>query len=82
MIVLNCHREGDFGYDSGKLYRYSKESREAPGRICSGRHIESWLLYILLSYDIAHDSEITICNKIDKPLVVYRFLGNVMTTIT
>ena len=22
------------------------------------------------------------CNKIDKPLVVYRFLGNVMTAIT
>ena len=27
-------------------------------------------------------SEIMPCNKIDKPLVVYRFLGNVMTSIT
>ena len=26
--------------------------------------------------------EITPCNKVDKPLVVYRFSGNVMTFIT
>ena len=32
----------------------------------------------LLSYDIATGSEITPCNKIDKLLVVYRFLGNVL----
>ena len=31
-----------------------------------------------LSYDIASGSEITPCNKIDKPLVVYRFTGNVL----
>ena len=36
----------------------------------------------LLSYDVAPGSEITPCNKIDKPLVVYRFVGNVMTSIT
>ena len=35
-----------------------------------------------LSYDVASGSEITSCNKIDKPLVVYRFTGNVMTSIT
>ena len=35
-----------------------------------------------LSYDVASGSEITPYNKIDKPLVVYRFLGNVMTSIT
>ena len=35
-----------------------------------------------LSHDIASGIEITPCNKIDKPLVVYRFLGNVMTSIT
>ena len=34
-----------------------------------------------LSYDVASGSEITPCNKIDKPLVVYRFTGNVMTSI-
>ena len=34
-----------------------------------------------LSYDVASGSEITQCNKIDKPLVVYRFTGNVMTSI-
>ena len=36
---------------------------------------------ILLSHDIASGSDITPCNKIDKPLVVYRFSGNVMTSI-
>ena len=36
----------------------------------------------LLSYDVASGSEITLCNKIDKPLVVYRLPGNVMTFIT
>ena len=35
-----------------------------------------------LSYDVASGSEITPCNKIDKPLVVYRFKGKVMTSIT
>ena len=35
-----------------------------------------------LSYDIASGSEIMPCNKIDKPQVVYRFTGNVMTSIT
>ena len=37
---------------------------------------------LTLSYDVAPGSEITPCNKIDKPLVVYRFTGNVMTYIT
>ena len=35
-----------------------------------------------LSYDVASGSEIRPCNKIDKPLVVYRFSGNVLTSIT
>ena len=35
----------------------------------------------LLSYDVTFESEITPCNKIDKPLVVYRFTGNIMTSI-
>ena len=30
---------------------------------------------VCLSYDVASESEITPCNKIDKPLVVYRFTG-------
>ena len=37
---------------------------------------------IPLSYDVASGSVITPCNKIDKPLVVYSFTGNVMTSIT
>ena len=36
----------------------------------------------LLSYDVITGSEITPCNKIDKPLVVYRFSGTVMKSIT
>ena len=39
-------------------------------------------VYLHLSYDVASGSEITPCNKICKPLVVYRFTGNVMTSIT
>ena len=38
--------------------------------------------YKILSYDAASGSEITACNIIDKPLVVYRFSGNVMMSIT
>ena len=38
--------------------------------------------YIVLSYDVASGSGITPCNKIDKPLVDYRFTGNIMTSIT
>ena len=34
-----------------------------------------------LSYDIAPGSEITSCNKIHKPLVVYRLVNKVMTSI-
>ena len=37
---------------------------------------------IHLLYDIASGNEITPCNRIDKPLVVYRFTGNVMRSIT
>ena len=36
----------------------------------------------ILSHDVRSWSEITPCNKNDKPLVVYRFTGNVMTPIT
>ena len=38
--------------------------------------------YFILSHDVASGSEIMPCNKIDKPLVVYRFSKNVMTSIT
>ena len=34
-----------------------------------------------LSHDVTSRSDNTLCNKIDKPLVVYRFSGNVMTSI-
>ena len=41
-----------------------------------------FIRYVALSYDVASGSEITPCNKIEKHLVVYRFTGNVMTSIT
>ena len=47
---------------------------------------DEWLLHFFFKnvflYDLASQSKITPCNKIDKPLVVYRFSGNVMTSIT
>ena len=44
--------------------------------------ISALVTSIALSYVVASVSEITQCNKIDKPLVLYRFLGNVMTSTT
>ena len=38
--------------------------------------------YLCLSYDVASGSDITLCNKICKPLVVYRLTESVMTSIT
>ena len=43
--------------------------------------VETHPTYIL-SHDVASGSDITLCNKICKQLVVYRFTGNVMTSIT
>ena len=48
---------------------------------CGYKHYSGIESYCL-SYDVASESEITPCNKICKPLVVYRFSGNVMTSIT
>ena len=45
-------------------------------------YLKAQYFEIVFSYDVASGSEITPCNKIDKPLVVYRFTGNVMTSIT
>ena len=46
------------------------------------QHMRFWdLPYHILSYDATSGSEITPCNKIDKPLVVYRFSGSIMTSI-
>ena len=39
------------------------------------------MFFKYVSHDNASVSDITPCNKIDKPLVVYRFSGKVMTSI-
>ena len=44
--------------------------------------IHNFMHNFFLSFDVASGSEITPCNKIDKPLVVYRFTENVMMSIT
>ena len=36
------------------------------------------IFYYFLSHDVASGSDITPCNRIDKPLVVHRFSGNVI----
>ena len=38
--------------------------------------------YIIKFINMTSRLGITSCNKIDKPLVVYRFAGNIMTSIT
>ena len=48
----------------------------------SGRFVRPDLGQICFYHMDASGSEITPCNKIDKPPVVYRFSGNVMTSIT
>ena len=40
------------------------------------------IIYLHLSYGVTAGSEIKPCKKINKPLVVYRFSRNVMTSIT
>ena len=47
--------------------------------VCSN---EFDIVKTVLSYDVKSRIEITPCNKIEQPLVVYRFSGNVMTSIT
>ena len=39
------------------------------------------LINLFLPHDVAYGSDITLCNKIDKLLVVYRFTRNVTTSI-
>ena len=39
-------------------------------------------LLLHVSHNVASGSEITPCIKIDKPLVVHRFMGNGMTSMT
>ena len=49
--------------------------------ICLSSNFSTCKTKLILSYDVTSGSEITPCNKICKPLVVYRFTGNVMTSI-
>ena len=70
--VLKCLCKGS------KLYHLTKWYFDE--KICS--FIFDTIMFSFLSHDVASGSDITLCNKICKPLVVYRFTGNVMTSIT
>ena len=55
------------------------------GLLCMSKQLLTnivYPVYTVLSYDVTPGNEIMPCNKIDKPLVVYRLTGNVMTSIT
>ena len=56
-----------------------RKATKPTNQIKKGPHIFHAEFY--LSYDVTSGTEIIPCNKIDKPLVVYRFSGNVMTSI-
>ena len=56
------------------------EEGEVCGESCCLFSSENKMQFYL-SYDVASGSEITPCNKIHKPLVVYRLTGKVMTSI-
>ena len=75
-----------FGSRSGRFKPYvlsADDTRTQGVTVQIQKTILYTIMFIfLLSYDVASANEITPCNKIDKPLVVYRFLGNVMTSIT
>ena len=43
--------------------------------------VELSMIKFFSSYGVASGSEIMLCNKINKPLVVYRFSGSIMTSI-
>ena len=63
----------------GKVQTYSCTSKKY-NKFGVSKYIKS--VQQFLSYDVAAGSEIRPCNKIDKPLVVYRYSGNVMTSTT
>ena len=73
-VKLLIFFSNDFHIKSPKCYQGRFSQMAAHSNVC--------MQYLLLSYDVASGSEITPCIKICKPLVVYRFSGNVMTSIT
>ena len=61
------------------LVRYTLHMPRLPWLISTSSLVPRKLF---LSYDVASGSKITPCNKNGKPLVVYRFHGNFMASIT
>ena len=66
----------------GHTYRFNPLQFVAVALVFAyGKH-EGKMFKSDLSYDFASGSEITPCNKIDKPLEVYKFSENFTTSIT
>ena len=74
IIILDCHILPFTIFITSFMFKYSVDRKVI--------RIETAMFEWYLSYDVASGSEITPCNKICKPLVVYRFTGNVMKSIT
>ena len=71
-------------YFSPSLFLFlSKELKKQPYGLHSKGRVSKYMyaFKVELFLNVASGSDITLCNKIDKPLVVYRFSGNVMTSI-
>ena len=75
--VVSYRRDLPFDY-----LNFNDFSVVFPNFVSNGWNLMKLTLNKYLSYDVASGSEITPCNKICKPLVVYRFTGNVTTSIT
>ena len=71
----------DSGQKKFEIYCRRRGFKQCISRLFCKNYCRKSFLNIL-SHDVAAGSEITPCNKIDKPQVVYRFTGNVMTFIT
>ena len=60
------------------IAKYLFDKFGANGYVCVPNNIDTERP---LSYDVASGKDITLCNTIDKPLVVYIFTGDGMTSV-
>ena len=63
--------------DQAQLNQQMTKVATSMERVKAGTKIYKWPL----SHEVSSGGDITLCNKINKPLVVYRFSGNVITSI-
>ena len=68
-------------YVKWTVHVYLTNQKEASISIQRGIYFQI-LIFSFYHYNFASGSEIAPCDKIDKPLVVYIFSGDVMASIT